>query len=147
MKPGIAAVFSILIIAAVILSAPGCSGDSVDQEYIDFANTVSEEYLVSINEKDYQAFSRHLGKEMMEELPEDGFLEFAGQLEGIIGKYVEGSRDFSGVEKQSGFISIIYDTDYTSEPEGVIFTLVLQKVEGEIKISGSWFNSAKLRGE
>jgi hypothetical protein len=147
MKSGITAVFFILIVTAVILSLPGCSGDSRDQEYIDFAHTVSEEYLVSINEKDYQAFSRHLGKEMMDELPEDSFLEFADQLEGVLGKYIEGSREFSGLEKQSGFISVIYNTEYTDEPGVVIFTLVLQKVEGEIKISGSWFNSPKLRGE
>jgi hypothetical protein len=44
-------------------------------------------------------------------------------------------------------MSVIYDTEYTDEPEGVIFTLVLQKVDSQIKISGSWFNSPKLRGE
>ena len=144
---GRTAVFLILAIAAVILCAAGCSDDTRDQEYIDFADSVSEEYLVSINEKDYQTFSRHLGKEMLEELPEDDFVGFTRQIENIIGKYIEGSREFSGVQRQSGFISVIYNTEYTDEPAGVVFTLVLQKVDGQIKITGSWFNSPKLRGE
>jgi protein involved in sex pheromone biosynthesis len=142
-----AAVFLILAITASMVLISGCSTSSADQEYIDFADTAAEEYLVSINERDYVVFSKHLGEEMLEELPEESFLEFADQVEGIVGNYIDGSKEFSKVEKNSGFISIVYDTKYTEEPAGVIFTLVLQKVEGQIKISGSWFNSPKLRGE
>jgi hypothetical protein len=140
-------VFLILTITTCILLASGCSTSPADQEYIDFADTAAEEYLLSINERDYEAFSKNLGKEMMEEFPEENFLAFTDQLEGIIGNYVEGSKEFSKLQKKSGYISVIYDTKYTNEPEGVIFTFVLQKVDGQIKIAGSWFNSPKLRGE
>ena len=139
--------FLILTIIISILLIAGCSTSPGDQEFIDFAGTAAEEYLVSINDRDYKTFSKHLGKEMMEELPEENFLEFADQVEGIVGNYIEGSKEYLRLQKESGFISVIYDTEYTEEPEGVIFTLVLQKVEGQIKISGSWFNSPKLRGE
>jgi len=142
-----AAVLLILVIAASILLISGCSTSPADQEFIDFADASAEEYLVSINEADYETFSKHLGKEMMEELTEENFYAFADQVEGIVGNYVEESKEFSKIQKESGYISVIYDTEYTEEPEGVIFTLVLQKVDGQIKISGSWFNSPKLRGE
>jgi hypothetical protein len=138
--------FILAIITSIILTA-GCSTSPSDQEFIDFAETTAEEYLVSINDRDYETFSKHLGKEMMEELPEENFLEFADQVEGIVGNYIKGSKAYSKLQKESGYISVIYDTEYTDEPEGVIFTLVLQKVDGQIKISGSWFNSPKLRGE
>lgn len=147
MLPRKALFFLILTIITCMTITAGCSTSSTDQEFIDFAETAAEEYLVSINDRDYETFSRHLGKEMMEELTEENFLEFADQVEGIVGNYVEGSKEYSKLQKESGFISVIYDTQYTDEPEGVIFTLVLQKVDSLIKISGSWFNSAKLRGE
>jgi len=142
-----AAVLLILVIAASILLISGCSTSPADQEFIDFADASAEEYLVSINKADYETFSKHLGKEMMEELTEENFYAFADQVEGIVGNYVEESKEFSKIQKESGYISVIYDTEYTEEPEGVIFTLVLQKVDGQIKISGSWFDSPKLRGE
>jgi len=142
-----AAFLLILMIAASILLISGCSTSPADQEFIDFADASAEEYLVSINEADYETFSKHLGKEMMEELTEENFYAFADQVEGIVGNYVEESKEFSKIQKESGYISVIYDTEYTEEPEGVIFTLVLQKVDGQIKISGSWFDSPKLRGE
>jgi hypothetical protein len=139
--------FLVFTITASIILTAGCSTSSADQEFIDFADATAEEYLVSINDRDYEAFSRHLGKEMMEELTEENFLDFADQVEGIVGSYVKGSKEYSNLQKESGFISVIYNTEYTDEPEGVIFTLVLQKIDGQIKISGSWFNSPKLRGE
>jgi len=142
-----AAVLLILVIAASTFLISGCSTSPADQEFIDFADASAEEYLVSINKADYETFSKHLGKEMMEELTEENFYAFADQVEGIVGNYVEESKEFSKIQKESGYISVIYDTEYTEEPEGVIFTLVLQKVDGQIKISGSWFNSPKLRGE
>jgi hypothetical protein len=142
-----AAVLLVLAIAATAILISGCSTSPADQEFIDFADMAAEEYLVSINEADYETFSKHLGKQMMEELTEENFYAFSEQLEGVVGNYIEGSRKYSKLQKESGFISIIYDTEYTSEPEGVIFTLVLQKVDGQIKITGSWFNSPKLRGE
>ena len=145
----IARIFSIIIIltlAAGVFVVAGCSS-STDQEFIDFADTAAEEYLVSANNRDFESFSKHLGKEMEEALPEEEFLKFADQIEEIIGNYVEGSKEFVKVEKQSGYINVIYNTEYTEEPAGVIFTLTLQKVDGEIRIGGSWFNSPKLRGE
>jgi hypothetical protein len=137
----------VLVTAAITFSVAGCSAGDPNKEYIDFAETAVEEYLVATNNKDFGTFSKDLGKEMEEALPEAEFMKFADQIEGIIGKYVAGSKEFVKVEKQSGYINVIYNTEYTDEPAGVIFTLTLQKVDGVIKIAGSWFNSPKIRGE
>ena len=140
-------VLVIFILSASLLAASGCSSAEADREYIDFAEDAAEEYLVAANNRDFPAFSAHLSKEMEAALPEAEFLKFAGQMEAMIGKYIEGSKEFVKLEKKSGYIIIVYDTEYTDEPAGVEFRLTLQKVEGEIKIAGSWFNSPKLRGE
>ena len=142
-----AIIILILIVAAAVFTVAGCSSGDTDREYIDFAETAAEEYLVATNNRDFETFSKNLSVEMAEALPEAAFMEFADWVEDIIGKYVQGSKEFVKVEKQSGYISVIYNTEYTDEPSGVIFTLTLQKVDGVIKIAGSWFNSPKLRGE
>jgi len=61
---------AVLLAAALLLLSVGCSPGTVDQEYIDFADTAAEQYLISINEKDFESFSEHLGTEMKEALPE-----------------------------------------------------------------------------
>ncbi|MCD4670663.1 MAG: DUF3887 domain-containing protein [Actinomycetia bacterium] len=126
----------------------GCSSGDADKEFIDFAEIAAEDYLIAVNNRDFNAFSKNLSKEMKELLPEAEFLNFVNhQIEGIIGNYVENSKDFIKTEKESGYIWVIYNAKYTDEPAGVEVKIVLQKVDGEIKIAGSWFDSPKLRGE
>ena len=67
--------------------------------------------------------------------------------EAAIGTYEPGSKKLTRTTKESGYIVMIYNARYTREPEEVIITISLQKIEGEIKIVGSWFNSPKLRVE
>ena len=72
----------------------GCSSGDADKEFIDFAEIAAEDYLIAINNQDFEVFSKNLSKEMKEMLPEAEFLNFVDQIEGIIGNYVEGSKDF-----------------------------------------------------
>ncbi len=51
----------------------GCSANQVDQEYIDFSARASEDYLIAINNRDFDSFSQNLSKEMKEALPEGSF--------------------------------------------------------------------------
>ena len=125
----------------------GCSSGDADKEFIDFAEIAAEEYLIAVNNRDFEVFSKNLSKEMKEVLPEAEFLNFVDQIEGIIGNYVEGSKDFKKTEKESGCITIVYNAEYSDEPAGVEVRISLQKVDDNIQIAGSWFNSPKLRGE
>jgi len=125
----------------------GCSQNDAYQEFIDFAEVAAENYLIAINNQDFDAFSKNLSEEMKEVLPEAEFLNFTDQIEGVIGNYIEGSKNFKKTEKESGYIAVIYDAKYSNEPAGVEVRIVLQKVDGIIQIAGSFFNSPKLRGE
>ncbi len=137
---------SIFILLIPFFTIAGCFPSS-EQDFIDFAEVAAEEFLTSINNRDFEIFSKHLSHEMKGALPEEEFLRFATQIEGIIGRYVAESKKILKVEKQIEYIIVIYSTEYTKEPEGVIFTMTLQKVDGVIKIAGSWFDSSKLQGE
>ena len=136
--------FLLLICLVLILPVIGCSAD---QEYIDFSARASENYLIAINNRDFDSFSQDLNKDMKEALPEEEFLSFADQVEGIIGTYEPGSKKLDQTKKDSGYIVIVYNAKYTGEPEDVVVTISLQKTGDKIEIAGSWFNSPKLRGE
>jgi len=119
----------------------------VEDEYIFFAGTAAEDYLIAINKHDYESFLKDLSKEMKESLPRDEFIKLSDMLGETIGNYVEGSKIMVTAERKSGYIVILYNVKYTDEPDDVQFTITLQKAGGEIQIAGSWFDSPKLRSE
>ncbi len=139
--------FLFIVCLVFILPVIGCSANQVDQEYIDFSARASEDYLIAINNRDFDSFSQNLSKEMKEALPEEEFLSFVDQIEGIIGIYEPGSKKLDQAKKESGYILIAYNARYSGETEDVVVTISFQKTGDKIEIAGSWFNSPKLRGE
>jgi len=139
--------FLLLICLVLILPVIGCSANQVDKEYIDFSARATEDYLIAINNKDFDSFSQNLSKDMKEALPEKEFLSMANQIEGTIGTYEPGSKKLNQTTKNSGYIVIVYNARFTGEPEDVAVTISLQKTDNKIEIAGSFFNSPKLRGE
>ena len=140
--------FLFIVCLVFILPVISCSVNQVDQEYIDFSAMASEDYLIAINNRDFDSFSQNLSKEMKEALPEEEFLSFADdQIEGIIGIYEPGSKKLDQTKKESGYILIAYNARYSGETEDVVVTISFQKIGDKIEIAGSWFNSPKLRGE
>jgi len=138
----------LVLISLILFAAFGCSvsqDQDINQDIIKFADSAAENYLTAINNEDYTKFSMDLDEEMKKALPEDKFLEFTSQIKAIIGNYVPGSKKFAKTIKESGFTSVIYNAEYTEEPAGVEVKIVISKVNNEMKISGSWFNSPKLR--
>ena len=134
----------LVLISIVLFAASGCSVGQ-DEDIIKFTDSAAENYLTATNNEDYAKFSMDLDEEMKKALPEDKFLEFTSQIKGIIGDYVPGSKKFVKTKKEGGFTSVIYNAEYTEEPAGVEVKIVISKVNNEMKISGSWFNSPKLR--
>ena len=139
--------FLLLLCMILVLPVISCSAKQVDQEYIDFSARASEDYLIAVNNRDFNSFCENLSKEMKDAFPEESFLEFTDQIEESIGTYEPNSKKLVKTAKESGVIVTVYNARYTGESEDVIVTIVLQKVDNKIKIAGSWFNSPKLRGE
>ena len=138
-----------LIVICLILVLPviGCSAKLVDQEYTDFSEQAAENYLIAVNNRDFNSFSKDLSKEMKEALPEEAFYEFSDQMKDLIGTYESGSKKLIQTAKKSGYIIAVYNAKYTGESSDVEVRITLQKVDDKIVIAGSWFNSPILRGE
>ncbi len=139
--------FLLLVCLSLVLPIISCSANQVDQEYIDFSARASEDYLIAVNNLDFNSFSKNLSKDMKDALPEEEFLKFADQIEGIIGTYEPGSKKLVQTAKESGYIVIVYNARYTGESSDVEVRITLQKVDDKIEIAGSWFDSPILRGE
>jgi len=135
-----------LIVLILILAATGCKKVEVDQEAISFADRVTEECLIALNNQDYESYKKDLGNEMLDAVPEEEFMKFSSYLKDNVGQYVPGSKEYSSSSIQSGMILVIYETDYTIETGKVMVGMVISKSDkGIYKISGSWFDSPKLR--
>ena len=133
-----------LIVFILILAATGCK--KVDQEAISFADRATEDCLIALNNQDYESYKKDIDNEMLGAVPEEEFVKFSSYLKDNIGQYVPGSKEYSGSSTKSGMILVIYKTDYTIETEKVLVSMVISKSdEGIYKISGSWFDSPRIR--
>lgn len=137
----IIALFMLFIYVVVF---PGCAG--ADKEVISFADKAAENYLIALNNKDYENFKKDLDNKMLEAIPEEEFIKFSSYLKNTVGEYVKDSKEISTSGVKGEMYVIVYGADYTEETEEVTVTVSISEFEdGNYKISGSWFNSAGLR--
>jgi len=140
-KSGFILVFMSLIIMLVF---SGCA--KVDEETISVADGLTENLLISLNNKDYENYKRDLSVQMLEAIPEEEFIKFSSFLDETVGEYVADSKEVSNSGIQNGMSVIVYETDYTNESGKVTVSIVLSETADEgYEISGSWFNSPKIR--
>jgi hypothetical protein len=137
----------ILSLTVIILSiaAAGCN-NKVDAEIISFTDAAMENVLVSLNERDFESYIKDMDEEMLKVITKDSFEKFSAYLKDTIGEYRQDSKEYVDSYIQSGFYVVIYNANYTDEPENVIVKAVISaKGEGIYQISGTWFDSPKLR--
>ncbi len=135
----------LLMVLVTVLAVSGCT-KAVKQEAISFADRATEDYLISINNQDYESYKKDLGGEMLEVVPEEEFIKFSSYLKSTIGDYIADSKEISGSSIQNELILIVYGASYTEETGEVTVTMVISEPEeGNYKIVGSWFDSPKLR--
>lgn len=122
------------------------SGCKVSKESLAFADDATENYLISINGQDYESYIRDLDSVMKASVPEKEFLDFSSYLRDTIGYYEPGSKEYSYNIVQRGMDVIVYRVTYTDEEGEVEVRIVITRdKDGNYFISGSWFDSQKLR--
>ncbi|MDI6860870.1 MAG: DUF3887 domain-containing protein [Caldisericia bacterium] len=111
----------------------------------EFADPIVENLLISRNEKDYERYSKDFSDEMKRVVTKEKFLESINLIEGKIGKYIVGSKELYAAIKQKNYIIVTYKAKFTNETSDVIIRIVFEEINGEMKVSGEWFDSPKLR--
>ena len=136
-------IVAVAVIVAVALIA-SLGRDRLDTDEVRaYADPMTEDMLVAMNEEDYALFSEHLDETMKAAIPEEHFGEFVELFKDTIGDYV--SKDFLNAGQREGGILVSYEAEYTDEPDDVVVQVFFLEVDGEMHVLGIWFDSPKLR--
>ena len=138
------AIFLIVVMLASITAMSACTSEPPKPEP-EYAATITESILQAINEDNYAQLSEHFTEEMKSAMPETAFQEAEAMIKDRVGDYV--SKVFWKTEEQSPYTVVDYKAKFTLEPADVIVRFAFEEVNGEIYVSGLWFDSPKLRGE
>ena len=96
-----------------------------------------------MNEDNYTKYSEHFDQTMRNALPRAVFNETNAVINSKIGDYV--SKEFWKVESKNQYTIVYYKARFIEEPKDVIVKVVFQEIKGQIKVSGLWLDSPKLR--
>ncbi len=133
---------NLTVVVLLILSLSGCIVN--DPEILEFAEQSTENYLIAINNLDYDTYRKDFDDIMLSSIPEEEFIRFSTYLKDTIGDYTPGSKQFSYSSNQKGLYLIFYTADYSFEKDVTIQMIFVE--EGDYyKIGGSWFDSEKIQ--
>lgn len=122
----------------------GCLAQQPQQSEVnDFADPLTENILLAMNENNYPRFSRNFDEKMKSEFNEAKFKNTIPVIKSKIGNYV--SKEFMSVENKSGYTVVTYKAKFSQEPDEVIVRSVFSDINGQKYISGFWLDSPKLR--
>ena len=136
----------VAVIVAVAISG-GCmekSGVEVDdvEQVRGYADPVTENILVAMNENDYTRYSEDFDQTMKHAMTVAVFDEKNAAIRSKIGDYV--SKEFWKAESKDQYTIVHYKAKFTDEPADVTARVVFQEINGEMKVSGLWFDSPEL---
>ena len=127
-----------IFIAAIIMAAllfyavPGC------QKVEGYADAITENILVAMNESDFEKFSKDFDDNLKMEVSASTFSTFLAQVNGRVGPYVKGSKEVISVQNIENRTVINYSLDFEKMNE-VNLEINLQKIENRVKVVGLWF--------
>ena len=127
------------IMLALIISVSAC----VTKAEPTYASQITEGILQAMNDNDYIKYTEHFDEIMKNATPEPVFRQTNTLIKSKVGDYL--SKEFWKVEDKGSYTTVHYKAKFTKEPKDVIVRVVFQEIEGEIYVSGLWFDSPKLR--
>jgi len=133
------------LLCLVLLSA--CSSVSLPLSGLDrdavlaYSESKTDNLMQAMNRNDVSAFSRDLNDKMKSAFTVEAFAKMQSQVGGKIGNYV--SRQVSTVLQTGDTVTVIYAARFEYE-EQVIMRVSFETTAPH-RISGLWFDSAKLR--
>ena len=139
-------ILGIIMMLGMIVTASACGEESATDsgdEVREYADPAAEEILSALSDGDYEKYTQRFDRTMTAAVTEDVFNQTVDLIKAKIGDYV--SKEFWKVEEQGLNTIAYYKAEFTEEPAGVEVRVVFQKSKEEMKVSGLWFDSPKLR--
>lgn len=132
------------LIVLIIIS--GCSAQQPSADEIKkFADPMTENILVAMNDDDYPRFSQDFDEPMRNGMSETSYKNTFPAIKAKIGKYI--SKEFVSVENKDQYTVVTYKAKFSQEPADVIVRSVFSDKNGEKHISGFWLDSPNLRSK
>jgi hypothetical protein len=125
-----------VLITILVLAVPVLSGCGSVAKYSD---PIAENLLVSMNNGDFTGFSKDFDSSLKAEVSEAVFNDFKTSVTDSLGKYIEGSKKMTGVNIENGITTATYQVDFELQ-EDYQMRFVYQKIGGEMKLAGFWFD-------
>ena len=112
----------------------------------EYAGDMADALLQAISDIDYDSFSRDLSPDMVEMIPQEKFYRMAADYNALIGTYT-GTMDYILTHLDEEAVTVMYEAEYTEEPDGVSVTVSFTGEGDDAEIIAMRLNSPKLRGE
>ncbi len=138
-------VFLVTLLIASLVVFNGCAKKVDASQVRSFADPMTENLLIAMNNKDYRMFSRDFDSKMKQAIPESRFYTLVKQVNGKIGMYIPNSKQFYRAYKTGKFTTVVYKAKFSRESSPVTVRVVFDVESGKEKISGLWFDSPTLR--
>lgn len=146
-------IIMILVIALMVTLLIGCNGENEqvndniktpEETISSWSDEIVENFLISIDKKDYESFSKDFSKNMKAQLDKKMFKEQVLPISELIGDYIKDSKKLLTTEDvDENNIKLIYSSDYSNEENEVIVTTVFNK-DNKL-IEGLFINSEKIQ--
>jgi hypothetical protein len=99
---------------------------------------ITENYFISINNEDYEKFSKDFDDGMKKAVTKDNFTQLILPIKNGLGNYIPNSIKLVTIANEQGFTAVYYDTNF-SKKNNVKIKMVFSIINNEYKISGQWF--------
>lgn len=132
-----------MLLLFIVLS--GCAKEKqIDVEQVQkYADPITENILLAINEDDYAKYSEHFDQAMKNAIPEATFKETNTAIKAKIGNY--STKEIQKAEQEDQYTVAIYKAKFTEETKDVIVRVVFSETDGKMFVSGLFLDSPNLR--
>lgn len=140
MKKKIAA----LVVAIFVMLMAGCSnGGEIDEAFRGRVEPVAENILQSIKSGDREGLLKDMDEKMQGAFTEESFAEMRSLLDSKVGTYR--SKEFWKAEKSGQYSIAYYKAEFDKEENYVVVKVVTSEKDGQLYVSGLFFDSPNLR--
>ena len=127
-------------VQGLVFNSPNLSGKPIDVSQLRaYADTETENALVSLQNNDYNGFTEDFNQTMKNSMSQSAFAKLYTLISSTVGDYQ--SKEFEIVTTANNIFTIQYYAQYSLEPTGVWVSI---SFDSNQKIAGLYFNSRKL---
>lgn len=128
-------------VQGLVFNSPDLVGKPIDASRVRaYADSETENALVSLQNNDYAAFIKDCNQKMKNAMSQSAFTKLYNLISSTVGDYQ--SKEFEIVSTAKNIFTVEYYAQYTLEPAGVWVSI---SFDSNQKIAGLYFSSHKLQ--